>query len=111
MPQIELTIPSREPWLSSSPFNVRIEATYGSFGTVISEPQLEITVKEPCFETVIASQFILQMTTFLNSPLPRSRIIDQFKNSIDTEYRESTGATSDLCGDQEYAIFELIGDQ
>ena len=109
VPQIEFYIPSREPWLSESPIDVRIEATFGSFGTVVSDPPLEITVKEPCYDTQVQPQFIRQLTTFLNNPNPPTRTFEVFYNSIDLEYRQKAGQQTDLCGAQEYAIFELQG--
>ena len=35
-------------------------------------------------------------------------MFERFTNSIDLEYREKAGESTDLCGVQEYSIFELL---
>ena len=112
VPQIEFTIPDRNPWLTQyKTFDLQLEATYGSFGKPDTNPSVEITVLEPCFDTQITPQFIRQLTTFVNAPNPSTRTFERFENSVDRDYRAVAGATSDLCGIQEYAIFELIGNE
>ena len=109
VPQIEFTIPSRDPWLTQyKTFDLQLEATYGSFGKEMTNPPIEITVLEPCFKTQVQSQFILQLTSFINNPNPPLRQFKRFTNSVDNDFRAIAGATSDLCGIQTCSIFELI---
>ena len=52
IPYVRFTLPLRDPWLISSPFDFTLEAIYGTLGSTLSEP-IEVTVLDTCFNTKI----------------------------------------------------------
>ena len=50
IPFVRFTLPSRDPWLFNSPFELTLKATFKPYGHVVSDP-IEVTVRDTCFNT------------------------------------------------------------
>lgn len=98
IPYVQFTLPSRDPWLYSSPFELTLEATYGTYGMTISEP-IEVSVMDTCFNTKITPQNIVQMTSYINAPQPTERSFNIFTDSVSLLFSPDfgDGLGYDLC--------------
>ena len=89
---------TREPFVFSSPFYIRIRADFGAYGSVLSEAA-KLTIRDPCFETVIEPQTIENMLLELNAEEPLVQLFGGFKDSVSLlysdEYGDGTGC--DIC--------------
>lgn len=57
IPYVRYTLPSRDPWLINSPFDLTLEASYGRYGSAVSEPIAQAVI-DTCFTTKITPQNI-----------------------------------------------------
>ena len=105
-------MPGRNPWLDQQPFELIIEATYGTLGTTRSD-SVEVTVLDTCFTTTVTPQNIVQLTTYLNAPSPTTRSFDIFTDVVSDKYSAmfGDGTGYDLCGGQSYDIQEIVNNQ
>ena len=67
VPFIQFTLPGRDPWLGDSPFDLRIEAVYDN-GSLTAADELEVSVFDTCWDTVVTPQNIAQLTTYVGKP-------------------------------------------
>lgn len=103
VPFVTATFSEKQPWVNLSPFSIVIEAQLGAYTKVYSDP-LQLTIVDPCVNTVINSQFIMQMTASAQATDPVQRTLSVFKDSVSMEFGDEFGDGSghDLCGPQTY---------
>ena len=85
IPFIQFTLPQRDPWLNNSPFTLRIEASYNT-GALQSADEIEVTVFDTCFDTVVTPQNIVQLTTYVSAPQAVTRQFNPFTDLVAEKY-------------------------
>lgn len=52
VPYVKATLPTRNPWLTNQPWHFILKATFGSYGSVNSDP-ITVPILDPCFSTIV----------------------------------------------------------
>ena len=88
----------KDPFVTNSPFEIRIKADFGAYGATYSE-FATLTITDPCFQTQINAQSIGDMIAQIADG-PSYQNFDFFTDTVSQLYTGAFGDGSgyDICG-------------